>query len=1088
VLWPRSSTSRSLRLPRLICLLALFISGRSLFCSDASIHSPRTEYLRNPEGIDVLQPRLSWQIQASAQHRGWKQSAYRILVASSPALLAQHRGDVWDSGKVASEQSVQVPYAGAGLLSFGRYWWMVRSWDEHDVATTWSERAMWSMGVLSPSEWKGQWIESPQATVEDDAMRFHAASLSLKGAQWITPAERRDDDAVWVYERRIVVPSALTWAAVETAATGDTSVFVNGIRVGGATNEDNWPSPVSFDLREKFHAGENTIAIVLRRKGSSRAPGLLAHLYAAPSSGGKDVSVVSDRNWSAAAMHRVHAPGADTLPASIAWRSAAEAGPAILSISDNGNWRVLHTPEWGQRLSSPTFRKEFSARKPIAHASVVVCGLGYYELHLNGHKVGDHVLDPGYTQYNRRLQYVTYDVTEAVKRGANAISVMLGNGWYNVTNYDHWEFQRARWRATPKLRLNLRIEYTDGTVDTVATDGTWKASRGPVLYDGIRNGEVYDARLEQAGWDSVGFRETKWRNAQIAADPDAVLTAQMAPPVRVTETRPAVSVHETSPGVFLFDMGQNMAGWVRLHMHGPPGGTVTLRYLERVEREDHNAVLEFQGPFGLGAYTLKGGREEVWEPRFTYYGFRYVEVTGYPGKPALAALEARVVQTDFPNAGEFTSSDPLFNRIQQMTRWSYRSNFVGIPTDCPHREKNGWTGDAQMAAETGLMNFDTAAAYAGWIEDVEASQQADGDLPGFVPAPIVDPGDGPAWGGALVLVPWDVYLYDEDERILTRHYASMKRYLQLLELHTNDGVLADGLGDFLPDRPSSLEIKELTSTAYLYTFARKMAVVARLTRQSQDATAFDQLAAATEQAFLRRFQKTNGVYGDGSQVAQSTALYLHLAPVENRRAAVAALVRAVHAKQDHLDVGALGARFIFHALTEGGEQELAATVASQTTFPGYGYWTTIGLTTLAEEWTGAYSRNHIFLGDISSWFYQTIGGIAPDPERPGFHNVIVHPQMPRLMRSAQAEHTSLYGLVRVRSERSDGRLSVDVTVPANTTASVMLRGRGASIEESGASSLHAAGLVRFEQQGKEAIYQIGSGEYHFTVAEQGSSN
>jgi alpha-L-rhamnosidase len=377
---------------------------------------------------------------------------------------------------------------------------------------------------------------------------------------------------------------------------------------------------------------------------------------------------------------------------------------------------------WQARvLPAPLLRREFRVDSPVAEAVVHVCGLGYCELHLNGGKVGDRVLDPVVTQYDRRVRYTTYDVTSELHQGANAIAAVLGNGWYNCHTTDVWHFDKASWRDYPKLLLQLEITYADGEREVLVSGSDWRVGESPIRFDGLRNGETYDARREMAGWDRPGFDDSAWARAGVVAGPGGELEPQTAPPCRVVETLTPVDVRVLGPGHAVFDLGQNMAGWARLHARGPAGTEVTLRYAEKlapdgtVDQGNINSFIK-SGDCQTDRYTLKGTEgEEVWEPRFTYHGFQYVEVTGYPGTPTVESLEGRVVQTDFDRVGTLSTSDPELNRLQDCTLWAYRGNFVGIPTDCPHREKNGWTGDAQLAAETGLMNFAAAPAYREWL-------------------------------------------------------------------------------------------------------------------------------------------------------------------------------------------------------------------------------------------------------------------------------------------------------------------------------------------------------------------------------------
>jgi alpha-L-rhamnosidase len=628
-----------------ILLAAFCLANATLACAaPTQVDRLRCEYLENPLSIDVTKPRLNWLMRFD--ERGQRQTAYQILVASSPELLQQDKGDLWDTGRVESDRSIQIEYAGKPLQSHAQCWWKVRVWDKDGKPTAWSKPALWSMGILDPAAWQAKWI----------------------------------------------------------AYTKD----------------------LPYDV------------------------------------------------------------------------------------------------EWPQSAPSPVFRKSFEIKQPIRSATVSVCGLGFYELHLNGGKVGDHVLDPAFTRYDKRALYVTYDVTDRLKQGENAIGAMLGNGWYNSCASDAWGFDKSPWRDRPTLRLQLRIVFSDGSVQAVVSDGTWRATIGPVVRDGIRNGEVYDARRELPGWDAAAYDDASWAAAEVVAGPKGVLRAQMLPPAKVMKTITPISVAEPKPGVFIVDMGQNMAGWTQLKVAGPAGTRVVMRSAERLTPDGllDSAIIRqhvHSGPFQTDTYILKGQGEEVWEPRFAYSGFRYVEVTGFPGKPAVDNFRGRIVHTAFHDAGSFECSNPLLNKIQLLTLRSYRSNFAdGYPTDCPHREKNGWTGDAHLAAEQAMYNFDNTAGYLKWMNDFKDEQQPDGNLPGIVPTSGwgYQWGNGPAWDSASVLIPWYLYQYCGDTRVLAEHYDGMKRYVDYMTGRSKDHLVSHGLGDWAPANTQTPAI--ITSSGYYY--------------------------------------------------------------------------------------------------------------------------------------------------------------------------------------------------------------------------------------------------------------------------------
>ncbi len=896
----------------LVVLMATVLLGNTA-CVDAApaqVDRLRCEYLENPQGIDVVRPQLNWSMRS--QQRAERQTAYRVLVATSAETLQKDQGDLWDSGKVASDQSLHVEYAGKPLASYQRCYWKVQLWDKDDKPTAWSTPAFWSMGILEPASWQAKWI---------------------------------------------------------------------------AHTED--------------------------------------------------------------------------LPYDVAWT---------------------------QTSPSPVFRKKFEIKQPIRTATVSVCGLGFYELHLNGGRVGDHVLDPSFTRYDKRALYVTYDVTGQVKQGVNAIGAMLGNGWYNSHSRCVWDFDKAPWRDRPKLLVQLRIELADGSVQTIATDGSWRATIGPLVRDAIRNGEVYDARREMPGWDAPQFDDGAWKAATVVEGPKGVLRAQLMPPARVTETIAPVAITEPKPGVFIVDMGQNLAGWAQLKLSGPAGSRVVLRYSERlnpaglIERETI-AMHVSKGPFQTDTYILKGQGEESWEPRFTYHGFRYVEVTGFPGKPTKENFRARVVHTAFEKAGSFECSNGLLNTIQKHTLWSYRGNFVdGYPTDCPHREKNGWTGDAHLAAEQAMYNFDNAAAYRKWMNDFKDEQQPDGNVAAIIPTSGWGYawGNGPAWDSAYVLIPWYLYQYYGDTSVLAEHYDGMKRYVDFMTSKSKDNLVSHGLGDWVPAKTVTPEI--VTSSGYYYVDATIVARSAALLGKNDDAKKYADLAQKIRTAYNKTLYKGDGIYANGSQTALSCAVYQGLVAPEEKDRVIAKLAANVESQNGHLDVGILGAKYLFRTLSDNGKHEVAFRIATQTTAPSYGDWIGRGATTLWEDWGDGASRNHIMFGDISAWFYQTLAGIQLDPSQTAFKRAIIRPQPVGDLTWVKAEHESPYGTIACRWRIEAGKLTVQATVPANTTALVYIPARDeASVREGGQQASTVPGVKFVRMDGGAAVYEVGSGQYEFVA-------
>ncbi|MBI5819406.1 MAG: glycoside hydrolase family 78 protein [Verrucomicrobia bacterium] len=903
--------SRMLKIMVAIASVALTQGiGTAEAAQDVKLTNLRCEYLTNPLGLDVPRPRLSWVMESPT--RGQKQMGYRILVASELGKLAKDQGDLWDSGRMSSEESVHIEYDGKPLASGVEVFWKVRVWDREGRPSAWSQPAVWSMGLLKPDDWKGKWIASPTAA--------------------------------------------------------------------------------------EF-----------------------------------------------AAKHR-------------------------------------------KEEAAPMFRRVFRVGKPVRRATIYISGLGYYELRLNGKKVGDSVLDPAFTRYDRRALYVTHDVTSQLARGNNAIGVILGNGWFNYAVNAAWKFNEAAWRARPKMICQMAVEYVDGSKQMVVSDETWKFAPSPIVQNALLNGETYDARLEEPEWDTASYNDKRWIAAKIVEPPQGMLSAQMAPPIRATQELKTVKLTQPRFGVFVFDIGQNIAGVAQLRVHGPSGTTVMLKYGESLNadgtvNQKEIKVHTYDGEFQVDRYILKGEGAEVWQPRFVYSGFRYVEVTGFPGKPTPASLSALAVHTDLESTGNFECSNELLNDIQRCTRWSYVNNFHGHPTDCPQREKNGWTGDAHLAAEAGLYNFEPSASYTKWMRDFRDEQRLTGELPGIVPTAGwgYKWGNGPAWDSAYVLIPWYLHQYRGDRRILAEHYDRLKLYVDYLTTRATNGIVSIGLGDWCPAKTKTPA--NITSTAYYYADAVIVSKIAAMLGKKDEAARYAALAADIKKAFNGAFfdPKTKQ-YGGGTQTALSCALYQGLVEPQHVAAVVSNLVANVAAQKGHLDCGILGTKYLLHALTDNGRTDVAYTVATQTTPPSWGDWIKRGATTLWEDWEGKSSLNHIMFGDISAWFYETLAGIRPDPAAPGFKKMIIRPIVAGDLKWVRACHDSLHGRI-VSDWKCDGKKFIlDVIIPANTTATVFVPARShAEVTENGKPLDKAKGVTFLRNEDNCAVLAVESGAYHFAA-------
>jgi len=769
------------------------------------------------------------------------------------------------------------------------------------------------------------------------------------------------------------------------------------------------------------------------------------------------------------------------------WSKIQSWGTALFQPSD---WQAA---KWIGRTSpaganpAPFVRKPFVIDGKVKRATAFVCGLGYADIHLNGALVAQTERDPGYTNFDKRLLYVAYDLTAKLHQGPNALGAVLGTGWYDVHDVATWHFERAPWRARPKLKLLLSIEYANGRKQVIRSDETWKCSTGPLIWDGIYTGEMYDARRELPGWDTSQFNDSKWKQADVLAAPKGVLVARHCAPIVSSEQIAPKAVTEPVPGIYIVDFGQNIAGHVRLTVKSRKGQSISMRYSERIDRNgmiQRSEIDTFMAkstppqPFQTDIYVCKGAGPETYEQRFAYSGFRYVELIGVPHKPDAQMVQAIFSHTDLPSAGKFASSNELLNKIQRATLYSYQSNAQSILTDCPQREKNGWTGDAQLACEAGLMNFQSRTLYEKWLDDLSDDQDASGQESLIIPSNGWGHGGfNPAWDSAYHIVANDLYDYCGNASVLAKHYSHLTRYVDALFAQTSNGTVPfDSLGDWVPW--STTTPSQLSSTVYLYHDALLVAKAAKLLHKTDDIAKYENIAHTVRDAFNQKFydQEAKG-YANNSQTANAMALYFGLVPAQNRAQVLNSLIANLE-KQGHLDTGILGAKYVLRVLSESGRTDLAYKIVSGVKQPSWGWWINQGATTLWEDWKGESSLNHIMFGDVSNWFYQWIAGIGLDPASPGFSHFFIRPQAVGDLTWASAEHMSPHGMISSSWRQTANGFTLKVVIPANTSATVSIPGT-ASISEAGVPISKATGISNVHSANGATVFEAGSGTYTF---------
>jgi alpha-L-rhamnosidase len=926
-----------------LLFLLLFISFSILMIQDCSQPGKtringqpvnlRCEYLNNPIGIDTMIPRFSWEL--SGEERSLYQSAFQLLVATSPEILDRDKADVWNSGRVKSTENIQVEYDGKSLSSSTRYYWKVRTWNRKGRVTQYSETAWFETALLDPADWKAEWI-------------------------------------------------------------GD----------------------------------------------GMKAPESEADMYL-----------------------------------------------------DNPN---------------PLLRKEFRVEKKIKSARLYITGLGYYEAYLNGNKAGDHLLDPGWTNYAKRIQYVAYDVTEMLQEGDNAIGVILGNGWYNplpLYLFNRLNLRNVLTTGQPRALVQLMIRYNDDTNEVIVSNESWKAGKGPILMNSVYLGEKYDARLEQDGWNKPGFDDSSWITAVKAESPGGRLVTENQPPIRITRIIKPVSITEPHKGVFIFDMGQNFAGCARIKVKGPAGTEIQLRYGELLNEDgtlnDRTTIAchimegwYYQQREGhprnarqIDTYIMKGSGEEIYNPRFTFHGFRYIEVTGFPGKPTLETLEGLRMNSDLPVAGEFECSNTLFNKIQENVEWTFLSNVFSVESDCPGREKFGYGGDMVTACEAYISNYDMSGFYTKAVRDFHDDQHPSGGMPECAPYNGINDGGltedtGPiGWMLAFPFLQDRLYRYYGDKRLLEEQYENTVRLIEFIRQNAPDNTLGKGISDHesLAPKPTGI-----TSTSFYYHHVLMLSEFAGILNKSGDQKKYAALADEIKKAFIEKFVKEGtGKVDAETQASQVFALYYDLLPESDRNAALEILEKDILEKNNgHLSTGIFGTKMMYDVFRMYERNDLGFTITNQRTFPGYGYMIEKGGTTIWESWAGGgISYNHPMFGSVSDWFFKALGGIYPSENAVGFNPFIIKPSVVGDLEWVDCQYQSIRGKIISNWHIENNIFYLDASVPGNTTARIFIPAAGKEfVFESDIPATDAHGIKFIQFKNNYAEFEAGSGLYHFSSA------
>jgi alpha-L-rhamnosidase len=1039
----------------------LVVMFAALLSHAAPVHL-RTDYRENPLGMDDPTPRLSWQ--SDSTERNWRQSAYEILVAGTPEDLFSGNANVWDSGKQSSAESVGIAYGGPALQPRKRYYWTVRVWDANGQRSEPRESAWWEMGLLQKSDWSGKWI------TRDDP----EAAADRAGIRWIWPAGQdplmANPKDAFVFHTTLRLKQKPKEAVFFVLARGDFKAEVNG-RLAGAKHE--WHEFDREDVTDQLRDGANSIDVTVTvaepnrfgpDAGSKTSKAALAGLLKITQADGTITRVFTDAKWQARG------------PQESKWVKSDVVG-------ELGDPKLDAVPP----LPPPAalLRHGFEVAKSVQSARLYVTALGSYRMFLNGQPVGNDLLTPGFTDYSKRVQYQTYDVTQHLSSGKNVLGAILGEGWF--ASGMTWSGLAYFFQPPPvRLLAQLEIQYSDASRATIVSDDSWKTAASPVLHSEIYSGELYDARNQSADWDKASFNDAGWAAAALAPDSTAPVVAQLDSPVRIVQTITPQSVTLVN-GAYIFDMGQNMVGWARLKVSGPSGTRVRLRFAERLNPDGSVYTTNLRNADATDTYVLNGRGEESYAPQFTFHGFRYVEVTGFPGAPTVANITGEVASSvsGDPAARVETASD-LVNRMWSIGIWGQRGNFVSIPTDCPQRdERLGWMGDAGVFWRTGSYNFDIDAFTHKFMHDVTDGQTEAGDYTNVSPDSLRPFGSegAPGWADAGVIIPWTTWMQYGDRAIIESNWDSMQRFMEFIAKANPDFIRRKGVGPNFADwlAPDDRTDKDLLATAYWALAAEMMEQMAHAVGKEDDAKRYADLTASIRSAFQKAYIKEDGTVGTGTQTSYVVTLYTKMAPDALEPAMVGNLVKDIESRGGHLSTGFLGTPFLLFTLADHGRTDVAYRLLLNDTYPSWGYMLSKGATTWWERWNGdtgdpaMNSYNHYAFGSVVAWVYRYVAGIDTDGDGPGFHHIVIHPRPGAFMDHASGRYESVYGTVATDWNSRPDSFSMKVTVPANTAATVYLPAKpNTQVWQDGAA-------VSATQENGSYVIQAGSGSYSFEV-------
>lgn len=1023
----------------------------------------RAENTTDLLGTQVREPRLSWRLTGTA--RGILQATYHIRAGSKPGT-----SDLWDSGEVMSDACFDIPYKGKPLNAMQRVWWTVEVRDVKGSKAT-SSPAWFETGLFDPGDWKAQWIVAEDALAEGDRKA---------GLQWIW-SEKALDNRLHAFRLDFDVPATLTASEVLIAGKDwIRGVWANGEQLPTPDQlVPNWGTLVPVPA--KLKPGRNSVCVLVQAETTGFFPvdgGAFAALIRLRLSDGTIRRLVSDTHWKAHPLPPETWTKAD-FDAS-GWVSAQKSG------SDAQN---------DPRPAEPAMllRTSFTPEKKVVNARLYATALGAYDARLNGQPVSPAKMAPEISVTKDHIYYQTYDVTKLIRAGENAFGVMVGDGFY--ASAFGWRLERYGFGPAPRrLMAQLRLDYADGTSEWVITDGKWRIGQSPIVTSEIYDGEVFDARLKVDGWDTPGFASARWPAVRLGQAPNTKIIAQTSP-LLVQVGKRRATVTQPRPGIYVFDFGQNFAGWARLTAKGKAGHTITLKFAEYLKADGEVDQANLRMAKCRDIYTLRGdAKGETYEPSFTYHGFRYVQVENYPGAPTPADIEGIVVSSQCRETGQMTFDDPIIQKFWQNAMWSQRSNFFMVPTDCPQRdERMGWMGDIQVFLDAASFNMECDPFIRRYLDEVRASQTPKGAFPIVCPQPESFPEVTTAgWSEAGVILPWTLWRRYGDTAVIDENWVAMTKWMNYLFERNPDYVWRKERGLDLGDWLSVDAIKPsdettpriLCATGYWAYCADLMTQMAQATGRDAEATRYRDVRAKIGTAFAKEFVDVNGKAGNGSQTSQILAIYFNLVPLEHRAAAGEILAADIRRRGMKLSTGFLGTPYLLDVLADTGHVEEVAGLLLQREKPSWGYMPLKGATTMWERWDGdtgdlaMNSYNHYAYGAVCGFMYRRMAGLSP--AAPGFRRMTVEPLYLPKVGKVTASYDSCLGTMKgAATGNAAGLKTYELTVPPNAVAEVILPEGG--WREGGKALDGHADVRALRREGGKVRFEVGSGSYRFMV-------